>query len=211
MASTTASPGRTSQRQERTAKPSARQRILRVADELFFNDGLFATGVNRIIQESGVAKASFYAAFRSKDDLIDAYLEGRHRQLIEQFDAIEGSADDVLAKINRVFDLLASEVLQPGYRGCLFLVASAEIPQDNAMPARRWVRNHKLAVRDCFWRICSADALASTEEIAEQLMILYEGALATAAVRPETSAVERARAMSLSLVEKARGDVDSAV
>ncbi|MBU8816810.1 TetR/AcrR family transcriptional regulator [Mycolicibacterium goodii] len=176
-----------------------------MADELFFNYGFAATGINRIIADSGVAKASFYTAFRSKAELIDAYLEGHHRRLMEQLDQIESSSDNMLAKVNQVFNLLALEVQQPGYRGCLFVVASAELTQNDAMPARRWVRNHKLAVRDCFRRVFISGGLVDPDEMAEEMVILYEGALVTTAVRPESGAVDRARLTSLQLIETAGG------
>ncbi len=157
-----------------------------------------------------MAKASFYTAFRSKAELIDAYLEGHHRRLMEQLEQIEGSSEDMLGKVNQVFDLLTLEVQQPGYRGCLFVVASAELTQDDAMPARRWVRDHKLAVRDCFRRVFNAGGLADPDEMAEEMVILYEGALVTTAVRPESGAVDRARRMSLTLIATASGPANGA-
>jgi AcrR family transcriptional regulator len=182
-------------------KASSRERILRVADELFFANGLFATGVNRIIEESGVAKATFYSAFKSKDDLIAAYLELRHRQLMSRFNDIEHSTANVALRVDRIFDLLAAEVQLPGFRGCLFVVASAELPdEDVAVSARHWIRIHKLAVRDCFIRILHSSDSSDSTELAEQLAILYDGALVTAAIRPDASPIDRARSMALRLV-----------
>ena len=60
--------------------PSARDRILRTAHDLFYRDGIRATGIDRVIAESGVAKLTFYRHFPSKNDLIRAYLDYRHQR-----------------------------------------------------------------------------------------------------------------------------------
>ncbi|MGW4334872.1 TetR/AcrR family transcriptional regulator [Rhodococcus koreensis] len=185
------------------APEPARERILRTADDLFFTEGIVATGVNRLIEDAGVAKASFYSNFKSKNDLVDAYLEKRHYDLMERFDAIESSADSIEIKFVRVFDLLSTAVVQNAYRGCTFVVAAVEMPQES-LPAKRWVRTHKLAVRDCFCRMLTASDVPNASELAEQLALIYDGALVMAAVRPESRTIERARSMVLTLIANAR-------
>src|SRR3954451_9662140 len=107
-------------------KPSARERLLAAADELFYAEGVHTVGIDRIIERAGVAKASLYSSFGSKEELVRAYLEGRHQRRrarlmggLERFDA---PRDRLLG----VFDVLADITGTPGFRGCAFYNASAE-------------------------------------------------------------------------------------
>src|ERR1700677_3798559 len=128
-----------------TARPSARERLLAAANELFYNEGVHTVGIDRIVEQAGVAKASLYNTFGSKDDLVRAYLEYRHAgvtQLITQ--AVERH-DDPRERLLAVFEGQGELFAQPGYHGCAFARASAESqPGDAAEQAaeayRRWVR-----------------------------------------------------------------------
>ena len=97
---------------------SARDRILRAAHDLFYRDGVRATGIDRVIAESGVAKLTFYRHFPSKNDLIRAYLDYRHRRWMAWFsDALArhgGGADAIVVAVGEW-------LRDPGYRGCAFI------------------------------------------------------------------------------------------
>lgn len=181
------------------APASARDRLLAAADELFFSEGIHNTGVTLLIERANIAKASFYTAFKSKNDLVDAYLERQHLIIVERLYNIERSDDSLPVKISKIFDLLSNSVVQTSYRGCLFFVAAIEQPQSD-LPAKRWVRAHKLEVLHVFHRICETAQHPHAEEVAEQLAIIYDGALVTAAVRPESGAIKRGCAMALALL-----------
>lgn len=106
--------------------PSARQRILITAHDLFYRDGIRATGIDRVIAESGVTKVTFYRHFPSKNDLILAYLEHRHRLWMDWLDgALERHRGrSAAARLRAVFrEWFESE----GYRGCAFLNAAVEM------------------------------------------------------------------------------------
>lgn len=179
-----------------------RERVLATADDLFFKEGIHETGINKLIDQAGVAKASFYSVFPSKDDLVEACLESRHKASLERLRKIEIRAAPLESKISDVFDLLLDVASKSTFRGCLFVVAAIEQNGRNSS-APRWVRIHKLAVRDTFVRMLTAAGIKAAREIAEQLSIIYDGSLVTAAVRPRSGAIQRARLMAVSLIRNA--------
>src|ERR1700742_2975171 len=103
----------------------ARERLLAAADELFYEHGINTVGIDRVIEHAGVAKASLYDCFGSKEELIRAYLKqrGNKRQvLLSEGIARQKTPRD---KILSMFDTLAQVVSRPDYRGCVFQRASA--------------------------------------------------------------------------------------
>src|ERR1043165_8845319 len=112
------------------SRASARERLLAAADELFYKEGVRTVGIDRVIEHAGVAKASLYTSFGSKEELVRAYLqlrvEGRVRRITQRIATVE----DPRARILGVFDVLAEAVADPSYRGCAFINASAEGPRD---------------------------------------------------------------------------------
>src|SRR3954469_8548888 len=101
-------------------KPSARERLLAAADELFYAEGVHTVGIDRIIERAGVAKASLYSSFGSKEELVRAYLENRHEirrnRLLAGLERFDNPRDRLLG----VFDVLAELTATPGFRGCAF-------------------------------------------------------------------------------------------
>jgi len=116
-----------------TTTPSAaspRERILRTAHDLFYRDGVRATGIDRVIAESGVAKVTFYRQFASKDDLILAFLDFRHERWMAWFvDALARHGGGVPA----IAPALAEWFRSGDYRGCAFLNSVGELA--HALPA----------------------------------------------------------------------------
>lgn len=108
-------------------KLSARDRILLTAHQLFYQEGIRATGIDRIIGESGVTKVTFYRHFPSKNDLIFAYLEYRHRRWMDWFvDALQrhGGAE---RGVSALASALAEWLRDPGFRGCAFINSVSEL------------------------------------------------------------------------------------
>src|SRR4051795_11094109 len=107
-------------------KASARERLLAAADELFYAEGVHTVGIDRIIERAGVAKASLYSSFGSKEELVRAYLENRHEirrhRLLAGLERFANPRDRLL----RAFGGLARRAATPGFRGCAFYNASAE-------------------------------------------------------------------------------------
>lgn len=127
----------------------ARRRILDTASRLFYGEGVHAVGIDRIIAEAGVAKATFYHHFRTKDDLVRAYLAGQHERVREGITEVLASLDGAEPReaLTRLFVAMGDFSAQPEYRGCPFINAAAEYP-DPSHPVRqvvteqrRWLRN----------------------------------------------------------------------
>src|ERR1700685_3609794 len=111
-----------------TSRASARERLLDAANELFYAEGVQTVGIDRVIERAGVAKASLYNLFGSKEELVAAYLTSRHdRTTSGLIEAIE-RFDNPRQKIVAVFDAQAQQYQQPDFNGCAFIGASTEAP-----------------------------------------------------------------------------------
>jgi AcrR family transcriptional regulator len=153
---------------------AARRRVLDTATRLFYAEGVHAVGIDRIIEEARVAKATFYNHFPSKDELVRAY--------IEEQDQLGRAATSRLARlppretIFAIFARIGEAALQPGYRGCPFLNAAAEYP-DPANPVRRAVDDHRRWFRDLLRGLLLADGHQDPVRTADILVILDAGLL----------------------------------
>jgi AcrR family transcriptional regulator len=163
----------------KTAKrPSARERLLAASDELFYRDGVHSTGIEAVIEKAGVAKGSLYYIFGGKDELVAAYLRGRHEAWRQRVEAAQAGADDPDEKILAVFDAIADYVSLPEFRGCPFDNAAAEVPGGECQKQandeyRDWLRRY-------FLELAEATGVADPQALADALIVLYNGALATA-------------------------------
>lgn len=142
------------------------------ATELFYAQGVHAVGVDKIIAFAGVAKATFYAYFPGKDDLVRAYIEDqsrRHRARAEQ--AAKGSPRDTLLAM---FDDMGVVGGSPAYRGCPFVNVAAEYPDPRHM-VRIAVANHRAWIRGHFRDLLVADGHPDPERTADLLMLVRDG------------------------------------
>src|ERR1700736_1716448 len=124
---------------------SARERLLAAADELFYENGINLIGIDRLIEHAGVAKASLYDSFGSKEELIRCYLKARSERRQARIHARMAQFQAPRDKILAVFDLLAETVAQPNYRGCAFQRAGAEAEAGSSVKgtcdaSRAWIR-----------------------------------------------------------------------
>lgn len=154
--------------------PGARQ-ILDVASELFYEQGIHAVGVDTIAAESGVSKPTLYKNFGSKDGLVEAYLLDRHRWW---WTLLENEVE--LAESPRAlafFDVYAADHGN-ARRGCAFLNAAAELPDEH--PAHEVVRYHKHAVCDLLEELVREETSPDVDHrlLANHLFLLLEGAFA---------------------------------
>ncbi|MDQ1553588.1 MAG: hypothetical protein QOK46_666 [Microbacteriaceae bacterium] len=158
-------------------RPSARDRLLAASDELFYNEGIHTVGIDRVIEKADVAKGSLYYIFGGKDQLIEAYLFNRHQVWMRTIQAGIDKVDGPQAKILAVFDVLGELFARPDYRGCAFMNATAEAkegsPEDLAAAKfRTWV--HGL-----FLDLARNAGAEDATDLAEQLVVLYDGATTT--------------------------------
>ena len=105
-----------------------RERILKTASELFFHQGFRATGINEVIEKSGVAKATFYHHFPTKDDLCLAYLRERNTSEFEVISAFVRDHDSPREKFLAVMEAILPWLEANRLRGCVFLNMVAEVP-----------------------------------------------------------------------------------
>lgn len=177
---------------------SARDRILESAFRLFYARGLRAVGVDTIIAESGVAKATFYRHFPAKDDLIVAYLDWVDQIWTGQLEAAAAAAGpEPRAQLVGLFDALTSACRRPGYRGCAFINAAAEAPEGTPVHDRTVA--HKQKVLDWMTQLAREAGAAKPGQLARALTLLLDGGLASGALdaNPEVPATARATAEAL--------------
>lgn len=180
---------------------SARERLLAAADELFYEGGIHTVGIDRIIERAGVAKASLYDAFGSKDELIRAYLlsraEARRVRITTKLAGLTTPRDRVLA----LFDAMGESMAATSYRGCAFVRASAEAQPSSSVKSvvddsRAWMRS--------FFLDEAADAgVAAPDQLAQQLVLLYDGAAVSAQMDCNAGAAAAARAAAAILFDAA--------
>lgn len=151
------------------------QRILDVASELFYEQGIHTVGVDTIAAESGISKPILYKNFGSKDGLVVAYLLNRHRWWWELLEEEVERAESPRALA--FFDVYAADHGN-GRRGCAFLNAAAELPDDH--PAHEVIRYHKHSICDRLEELVKEDTAPGIEHrlLANHLFLLLEGAFA---------------------------------
>ncbi|MPY56149.1 TetR/AcrR family transcriptional regulator [Streptomyces spongiae] len=170
----------------------ARDRLVETAGELFYSEGVRAVGIERLLAVSGVGRASFYRHFASKDDLVVATLRDygeRWCRRLEQQVAVRGGGP--LA----VFDALADSFEQPAFRGCASINAMVEAA-DRDSAAHRVAAEHKRAVTDYIDGLLERAGYEQHGELAEQFMILVDGAIITAVRERGGESARRAKAVA---------------
>ena len=175
------------------AEPSVRERIMSTACRLFYEEGIQAVGIQRLIDEAGIAKASLYAHFPSKDDLVAAYLDrkgGAWRAGVQAH--LDNPRLSARGKILKIFDMIVGMVETPGFRGCPFHNASAEVA-DPDHPIRVAARHQREWVHEVMTRLARETGLPSPERLAGSLIVLHDGAAATALIDGDPAAARHAR------------------
>ncbi|MGV9349958.1 TetR/AcrR family transcriptional regulator [Streptomyces spiralis] len=183
------------------AKTSARERLLEAANELFYSEGVQSVGIDRVIEHAGVAKASLYNTFGSKEALVCAYLELRYVRIRDRITRTLTRFRTPREQLLGVFDALGEAFTDPEYNGCAFVRATAETPEDSAV--RRAAGNYRSWVRDLFTELATAAGYADPEALARQLQLLYDGAGQSARMDRDPSAATTARAAAAALLDAA--------
>lgn len=153
-----------------------RTRVLETAYRLFYRHGLRATGIDRIIAESGVAKMSFYRHFPSKQALIAAYLDLRHARWMAWLEGRLGSAPSARDWLARLPDALDEWFRAPGFCGCAFINGYVEAGSE--APPMTVMHKRDLAAR--IGQMCVAAGLARPDEVAADLLLVIEGSIVRA-------------------------------
>jgi AcrR family transcriptional regulator len=159
-----------------TGASVAREKLLATASELFYREGIHAVGVDRIIGEAGVTRATFYRHFPSKEDLVEAYLGVEDATIRDAFARAGQETDDPERLLELVIEGLADDVARNHTRGCPFINASAEYP-DAASGVRRTVAEHRTWFRSTLEQLLAASGADETERRAGQLVLLRDAAM----------------------------------
>jgi AcrR family transcriptional regulator len=188
-----------SQVSERT---SARDRIMETASSLFYAEGIHAVGVDRVVHDSGVAKATLYQHFRSKEELVAACLRQRsadwRRHLAEP---ILLRAGPPAARVAKVFDALNRSVTTPEFRGCPFINAAAEFPGQDG-PVAEVIQSHRAQVRQLFAELVSPlQPTSRRKELLDQLVLLYDGTMISAQLDRKSKPHRSAKAAAARLLK----------
>lgn len=180
---------------------SARDRLLAAATELFYEEGVHTVGIDRVIERAGVAKASLYSTFGSKEELVRAYLAGRaearQRRVSERIARHTDPRDRILS----IFDLLAEQVAAPTYRGCAFVNASAEGPRGETKVTRA-CSDSRAWLRNLFVELARDAGAPDPAGLAGKLVVLYDGATVGASMDRDPGRAVEARAMAAALLDQ---------
>ncbi|HWG14891.1 MAG TPA: TetR/AcrR family transcriptional regulator [Streptosporangiaceae bacterium] len=179
-------------------RPSARERLLDAADELFYEEGIHIVGIDRVIEKAGVAKASLYSTFGSKDELVRAYLnrryEGRRTRITEWLTRYDNPRDRLLG----VFEALGDSIAQPGYHGCAFANATAESSPGSV--AEQVTQEYRAWTRSLFTDLAREAGAADPALLGAQLHLLYDGVNWAARIDRDLDAAGRARVAAVALL-----------
>jgi AcrR family transcriptional regulator len=155
-----------------------RERLLAAADELFYAEGVHVVGVERIVERAGVAKASLYSIFGSKDELVRAYLErhfrGRQARIASILATYNTPRERLLGVFTEVDELLAGSQ----FRGCRFISAAAEARPGDASEVV--AEDYRAWLRSLFTDLAEAAGAGDAKQLGRQLALLYDGAAVAA-------------------------------
>jgi AcrR family transcriptional regulator len=157
---------------------SPRDRLLAAADELFYAEGVHVVGIDRIVERAGVAKASLYSIFGSKDELVRAYLEKHFRDRQMHIERILATHNTPRERLLAVFDEIETALAGSEFRGCRFIMATAEARPGDASEVvadeyRAWLRS-------VFTDLGEAAGASDPTQLGKQLHLLYDGAAVAA-------------------------------
>ncbi len=179
----------------------ARQRLLDAADELFYRQGMHRVSIDRVIEEAGVPAETLREAFGSTDELVRAYLRARHTRLQDALARELPGYRTPRDRLVGVFEVQGQSFVEPGFRGCALVTASAEalpgeVVEEVVTEYRDWIHN-------LFFDLAFAAEATHPEELAEQLVVLFDGAGISAWLDARPSTVNTTRAVAEALVDAA--------
>jgi AcrR family transcriptional regulator len=181
---------------ERAADPgassplSARDRLLAAADELFYAEGVHVVGIDRIVERAGVAKASLYSTFGSKDGLVRAYLERHMKRRQSRIAAILAAHDTPRERLIAVFAEVEVLLAGSAFRGCRFISAAAEARPGDA--AEVMAEEYRAWLRSVFTDLAKDAGATNAKEFGRQLALLYDGAAVAARMDKDRAGAAKA-------------------
>jgi AcrR family transcriptional regulator len=184
-----------------TERISARERLMAAASELFYAEGVHTVGVDRIVEQAGVAKATLYTLFGSKDGLVQAYLTARHDRTRERMTRELAARKTPREKLLGVFEIQALSFVEPGFRGCAFIGANAEAADGSSI--EEVTQNYRAWVHSLFLDLAREAGATDPERLVEQLVLLYDGAGITAWMDHKPDTAQTSRSVAAMLIDAA--------
>jgi AcrR family transcriptional regulator len=185
---------------ERSA--AAKARLLAAANELFYAEGIQAVGIDRVIEHAGVAKATLYSAFGSKEGLVRAYLQARHDATVERM-AKELTERYTTAeeRLVGVFEIQGLAFTDPAFRGCAFISANADAPKIPAVEETS--RTYRSWLHSLLLDLATEAGAKDPKLLAQQLVLLYDGSGISAWLDRDHTADATAKTVAAALVDAA--------
>ena len=169
-------------------RSDTKNKILETASELFYKKGYNLTGINEIIEVSGIAKATLYSHFKSKEDILIAYLELRDTELLKNIKEFCTKKSKGNKRLIAVLEFLIPFFNQDDFNGCWCIRSIAEVPTDNKK-VRTKIKSNKKKFLSFLEQLVSENkselSLSKRKELASQIYLLYEGALTESHIHNE--------------------------
>ncbi|KAB1229711.1 TetR/AcrR family transcriptional regulator [Chryseobacterium viscerum] len=173
---------------------SPRERIIETTFQLFARQGYNSTGINQIISEAEVARASFYQHFKSKEDLCVEFLKVRHEYWFQELNNFVSQEKEIKSKIMKAFDFLVYMNEKESFRGCSFLNILSEIPMDN-IKILKVIQSHKTGLRNYFLEILNDDTLST------HIYMLFESSIIESQLFKSNELVEKSKTIATNLIQ----------
>lgn len=172
---------------------SPRERIIETTFQLFARQGYNSTGINQIISEAEVARASFYQYFKSKEDLCVEFLNVRHEYWFGELNTFLGKEKDSTSKTIKAFDFLIYMNEKENFRGCSFLNILSEIPMDN-IKILSVIQSHKANLRNFFLELMNDDILS------DHIYMLFESSIIESQLFRSNELIEKSKKIVTNLI-----------
>lgn len=172
------------------------QRLLATASNLFAAQGIRAVGIDTILREAGVAKASLYSSYGSKDALVIAYLNELDQADRKRWATKASGIVDPVDKLLSFFDLAAAAARKRQFRGCLYANAATEFPGETLEP----VRAHRQWMRRQLSELLRDADVPDATAAAQRIQLIYDGALTASKLERSTAPITLARQMTVELI-----------
>jgi AcrR family transcriptional regulator len=182
------------------ARESGRDRLLAAANELFYAEGIQSVGIDRIIEHAGVAKATLYNNFASKEELVQAYLLSRDERTMGRLSQAIAAVDDPRQKLLAPFEFQADQFSQPGFNGCAFASAATEPSGGLVDQAVIDFRGRVLAM---FTDLATQAAAPDPQSLGRQLHVLYDGAALTSRMDHDPDIAAATRSAAEAIIDRA--------
>jgi len=173
--------------------------LLDATEQLVYTGGIHATGIDAIVKTSGVARKAIYRQYSTKEALVEAALSRRHERWMRWFVDETSRSVDPVERLLSCFEALRSWFQTSDFHGCAFLNAAGEIGDLNS-PIRAVSRLHKQCLRDYLVTLTTATTCSKPNELAEQFLILIDGAISVAMIRGGIESADTAERIARQLL-----------